>query len=191
MAPRGLTRLVLVLSAAVAAPPGAVDGTQPDHILDDHFEERPELLPVDDDEGPFRIVTGNPTYRPTYRPTAFIIHVPVPGFPREEEGEDHYQPTYRPTSRARIDPCARIACHVEIPKQCRSEDGESCSCVPADEPCPGEEIRVHPCPGIECPSSSEKRCLSEDGESCPCQPADEPCPGEEHRGRKLLRGGAP
>ena len=52
MAPRGLTRLVLVLSAAVAAPPGAVDGTQPDHILDDHFEERPELLPVDDDGGP-------------------------------------------------------------------------------------------------------------------------------------------
>ena len=109
MARRTLTRLVLagVLSVAVAAPPGAVDGTQPDPILDDHFEERPELLPVDaellpvdDDEGPFRIVTGNPTYRPTYRPTAFIIHVPVPGFPREEEGEDHYQPTYRPTSRA-------------------------------------------------------------------------------------------
>ena len=143
MARRTLTRLVLagVLSVAVAAPPGAVDGTQPDPILDDHFEERPELLPVDDDEGPFRIVTGNPTYRPTYRPTAFIIHVPVPGFPREEEGEDHYQPTYRPTSRARIDPCARIACHVEIPKQCRSEDGESCSCHPADEPCPGEEHR--------------------------------------------------
>ena len=81
-------------------------------------------------------------YRPTYRPTAFIIHVPVPGFPREEEGEDHYQPTYRPTSRApRIDPCARIACHVEIPKQCRSEDGETCTCHPADEPCPGEEHR--------------------------------------------------
>ena len=64
MAPRGLTRLVLILSAAVAAPPGAVDGTQPDPILDDHFEERPELLPVDDDEGPFRIVTGNPTSMP-------------------------------------------------------------------------------------------------------------------------------
>ena len=64
MAPRGLTRLVLVLGVAVAAPPGAVDGTQPDPILDDHFEERPELLPVDDDEGPFRIVTGNPTSMP-------------------------------------------------------------------------------------------------------------------------------
>ena len=50
MARRGLTLVLCVLAgAAVAAPPGAVDGTQPDPILDDHFEERPELLPVDDD----------------------------------------------------------------------------------------------------------------------------------------------
>ena len=66
MARRTLTRLLLagVLGAAVAAPPGPVDGTQPDPILDDHFEERPELLPVDDDPGPYIIVTGHPTSIP-------------------------------------------------------------------------------------------------------------------------------
>ena len=65
MACRSLTRLVLVGVLAVAAPPGGGgDATKPDPILDDHFEERPELRPVDDDGGPYIIVTGHPTSIP-------------------------------------------------------------------------------------------------------------------------------